>query len=133
MSMSSLSVLKLCTSYIVTIFIFLMFKGSPVLSFSFFTFIRSCFISLLLSASKMVSCAYLKLLVFLSPIFTLSPYESSSVSHMICLAYSLNKQGDNMHLCLTSLPVRNHPVSPYSALTVASCPHYRCCIRTVRC
>lgn len=108
--MFSLFMSKLCICSVVTIFIYLMFKYNPALAFSSFTFIRSCFKSLLLSAGKMVPSTYLKL-IFLSSIFTLPFTESSPVFQMICSANRLNKQGDKMYPCLS--PSYRKPLSLY--------------------
>ena len=98
-----------------------------------FYFYQNLFKSLLLSTSMMVSLAYLKLLIFLPPIFILLSFESSSVFHMMCSVYKLNKWEDKVHLCLTPLPVGNHSVSLYSILTVASWPQCRLHGRTIKC
>ena len=57
----------------VMIFVFLIFQCSLALALSSFTFIRSCFKSLLLSVSKVVSCVHLKLLTFCPPFLLLLP------------------------------------------------------------
>ena len=68
---------KLYISSVVMIFVFLMFKYSPAVTLYSFNLIRSYFKSLLLTISKMVSSAFLKLLIFLSPVFT--PPSSESI------------------------------------------------------
>ena len=62
----------------------------------FFTFIKRLFSPSSLSAIKMVSSAYLRLLIFLSEILILACASSSLAFLMMNSAYSLNKQGDNI-------------------------------------
>ena len=71
-----MAMLKLC---VVVTFVFFMAKCSPALALSSFTFIRSHFKSFLLSVSKMVSSAYLQLLIFLPPIFSPPSSEPSEL------------------------------------------------------
>jgi len=51
--------------------------------------------SSLLSAIRMVSFAYLRLLMFLLAIL-IPACDSSLIFHMMCSEYKLNKQGDNI-------------------------------------
>ena len=69
----------------------------PTVSLSSFTFIKRLFSSSLLSASKVVSSANLRLLIYLSAILTPACALSSPAFHMMCSAYKLNKH--------TSLPI----------------------------
>ena len=48
------------------------------------------------SALKVVSSAYLRLLIFLPAILTAAWASSSLAFHMICAVYRLNKQGDDI-------------------------------------
>ena len=97
-----------------------------------FTFIKRLFTSSSLSAIRVVSSAYLKLLIFLLAILTLA-YESSSPSfHMMYSTYKLNKQGDNMQPWYTPFPIGNQSVVPCLILTVASWWAYRSLRRQVR-
>ena len=68
----------------------------PVFSLSSFTFIRKLFSSSSLSAIKVVSSAYLRLLIFPPAILILACASSSLAFHMMYSAYKLNKQGDNI-------------------------------------
>ena len=54
------------------IFIFLMFSFKPTFSLSFFTFIKGLFSSSLLPAIRVVSSAYLRLLIFLQAVLNLT-------------------------------------------------------------
>ena len=65
---------------------------------SSFTFIRSLFSSSLLSAIRLVSSAYLRLLIFLLAILIPACASSSLAFHMIYSAYKLNKQDDRYNL-----------------------------------
>ena len=60
---------------------------------SSFTFIKRLFSSFLLSVVRMVSPAYLRLLIFLPAILIPACASSSPSWHMIYSAYKLNKQG----------------------------------------
>ena len=63
------------------------------------TFIKRLFTSSLLSAIKVISSSYLRLLIFL-PAILIPVYASSNLAfHMMYSAYKLNKQGDNIQDC----------------------------------
>ena len=74
------------------ILVFLMLSFKPTFSLSSFTFIKRLFSSSLLSAVRVVSSVYLRLLIFLPAILILACASSSLAFHMM----SLNKQGDNL-------------------------------------
>ena len=78
------------------IFIFGMWSFKPAFSFSYFTFIKRLFSSTLLSAMRVVSSAYLRLLVFLLAILSPACASCSLAFCMVYYAYKLNKQGDNI-------------------------------------
>ena len=69
----------------------------PTFSLSSSTFIKRLFSSSL-SAIRVVSSAYLRLLIFLPAILISSCASSSLAFHMIHSAYKLNQQGDNIQL-----------------------------------
>ena len=75
---------------------FWMLSFKPTFSLSSFTFIKGCFSSSLLSAIRVVSSAYLRLMVFLLEILTPTCDSSSLAFHMMYSTYKLNKQGDNI-------------------------------------
>ena len=76
------------------IFIFLMLNFKPAFSLS--SLIKRFFSSSSLFATRVVSFAYLRLLIFL-PTILIPACESSSLGfHMMYSAYKLNKQGDNI-------------------------------------
>ena len=96
------------------------------------TFIKRLFSSSSLSATRVVSSVYLRLLIFL-PASLIPVYASSSpVFFMMYSAYKLNKQGDNIQPWRTSFPIWNQSVVPCPVLTVASWPAYRFLKRQVR-
>ena len=65
------------------ILVFSLLSFKPAFSFSFFTFIRRLFCSSSLSAIRMVSSAYLRLLIFLLAILNATCDSSSPAFHMI--------------------------------------------------
>ena len=98
-------------------FFFLIFILKPALSLFSFTLIKRLFSSSSLSAIRVVSSAYLRLLMFLLPILILSCNISSPVFLMMCSAYRLNKQGDSRQPCHTPFLILNQSVVPYRVLT----------------
>ena len=84
-----------------------MLRFKPVFSLSSFILIKRLFSFSSLSATRVVSSAYLRLLMFLPPIL-IPAYNSSSWAFLImCSAYELNKQGDNRQPCRTPFPILN--------------------------
>ena len=74
------------------ILVFWMLRFKPTFSLSSFTFIKRLFSSFSLSAIRVVSSAYLRLLIFL-PAILIPAYSSSSLAlHMMYSAYKINKQ-----------------------------------------
>ena len=80
------------------------------------TYIKRLFSSSLLSAIRVVSFTYLRLLIFLPSIFIPACDSSSPEFFMVYFAYKLNKQGDNL------FPIWNQSILPCPVLTVASWP-----------
>ena len=104
------------------ILVFWMFIFKSAFSLSSFTFFKRLFNSSSLSAPRMVSSAYLRLLIFILAIL-IPAYASSSLAfHMMCFAYKLNKQSDNIQPWHTPFPIWNQSVVPCPVLTVVSCP-----------
>ena len=112
---------------------FWMLSFKPVFSLSSFTFIKRLFSSSLLSAVRVVSSAYLRLLIFLLAILIPACASSSPVFLTMYSAYKLNKQGDNIQLWRTPFPIWNQSVVPCLVFTVASWPAYRFLKRQVKC
>ena len=81
----------------VMILVFRMLSFKPTFSLSSFTFIKRLFSSSSLSAIRVVSSAYLRLLTFLLAILILACALSSPVFLVMYSAYKLNKQGENIH------------------------------------
>ena len=75
---------------------FWMLSFKPAFSLSSFILIKKLFSSSSLSAIRVVSSAYRKLLIFLTAILIPACASSSLAFHMMYSAYKLNKQGDNI-------------------------------------
>ena len=73
-----------------------------------------------LSATRVVSSAYLRLLVFLLAILIPACDSSSLAFHMMYSAYKLNKQGDNIQPSQTPFLIWKQPVVSCPVLTMAS-------------
>ena len=116
----------------VMIFVFCMLSFKPSVSLSTFTFINRLFSSSSLSAIRVVSSAYLRLLIFLPAILIPACVSSSPEFLVMYSAYKLNKQGDNIQPWHTLFPIWNQSVFPCPVLTVASWPAYRFLKRQVR-
>ena len=99
---------------------------------STFTFTKRLFSSSSLSAIRVASSAYLRLLIFLLAILIPACVYSSPAFLMMYSAYKLNKQGDGIQPWRTPFPIWNHFVVPCPVLTVASWPAYRFLKRQVR-
>ena len=111
--------------------VFWMLSFKPTFSLSSFTFIKRLFSSSL-SAIRVVSPAYLRLLIFL-PLILIPACASSIIVFLVKYsAYKLNKQGDNIQPWHTPFPIWNHSFVPCPVLTVASRPAYRFLKRQVR-
>ena len=111
---------------------FWMLSFKPAFSLFFFSLIKRFFSFSSLSAIRLVSSAYLRLLIFLSAILTPVCASSDLGFFMIYSAYKLNKQGDNIQPWRTPFPVWNQSIVPCLVLTVASWPAYRFLRRQVR-
>ena len=71
---------------------------------------QELFGSSLLSAIRVVSSAYLRLLIFLLANLIPACNSSNLAFHMMCSSYKLNKQGDNIKPCHMPFPVLNQSV-----------------------
>ena len=108
---------------------FLMLSSSHF-SLSSFTLIKRLFRSSSLPAIRVISSAYLRLLIFL-PTLLIPACDSSSLAFcMMYSAYKLNKQGDNIQPCCTPFPILNQSVIP--VLIDGSCLTYRFLRRQAR-
>ena len=99
---------------------FLTLSFKPSFSLSSFTFIKTLFSSSL-SAIRVVSSAYLRLLIFLLAILIPACASSSRAFRMAYSAYKLNKQGDNIQPRNTPFLIWNQSVVPCPVL--CSCEH----------
>ena len=114
------------------ILVFWMLSFKPVFKLSSFSSIKRLFSSSSLSAVRVVSSAYLRLLIYL-PTILIPTYASSNAAFFIIFsAYNLNKQGDNIQPWCTPFPIWNESVVPCLVLTVVSWPPYRFLSRQVR-
>ena len=102
------------------IFVFWMLSFKPTFSLSTFTFIKRLFSSSSLYAIRVVSSAYLRLLIFLPAILIPACASSSPAFLKMYSAYKLNKQRDNIQPWHTPFPIWNQSVVPCPVLTVAS-------------
>ena len=91
------------------------------------TFIKRLFSSSSLSAIRVVSSAYLRLLIFLPAVLIPACGSSCLACHMMYSAYMspLNKQGENIQPWCTPLPIWNQSIDPCPVLTVASWPAHK--------
>ena len=110
--------------------VFWMLSFKPTFSLSSFTFIKKLLSFSSLSAIRMVSSVYLRLLIFF-PAILISTCTSSSLAFHT--AYKLNKQGDNIQSWLTTFLIWKQSVVPFLVLIVASWPAYRFLRRQVKC
>ena len=94
------------------ILVFWMLSFNPAFSLSFFTLIKRLFSSSSLSAVRVVSPAYLRLLIFLPAILISACDSSSPAGHIMFSAYKLNKQGENIQPYHTPFPILNQSVVP---------------------
>ena len=107
------------------IFIFWMLSFKPTFLLFSFTFIKRLFSFSSLSAIRVVSSAYLKLLLYLLANLILAWASSRPAFCLMYSAYKLNRQGDNIQPWRTPFPIWNQFVVPCLVLTVASWPAYR--------
>ena len=79
------------------IFIFWILSFEPAFSLSSLTFTKKIFTSSSFSAIKMISSAYLRLLILFMGILMQACASSGPAFHTMYFAYKLNKQGDSIH------------------------------------
>ena len=99
---------------------FLIFSLKLVLSLSSFTLIKRTFRSSSLYAIKVVSSAYLRLLIFLPPILIPAYNSSIPAFQMMCSAHRLNKQGGSRQPYHTPFSILNQSFVLYRILTLSS-------------
>ena len=82
----------------------------PAFSLSCFIFIKRFLNASLLSALRVVSSAYLRLLICLPAVLIPACASSSPAFCMMYPAYKLNKQGDNIQPSHTPFQILNQPI-----------------------
>ena len=113
------------------ILFFWMLSFTPTFSLFSFTFTQRLFSSAL-SAMRVVSSAYLRLLIILPAILIPACASSSPAFLVMYSAYKLNKHGDNIQPSCTAFPIWNQFIVLCPVLTVASWPAYRFLRKQVR-
>ena len=102
------------------ILVFGMLTFKPAFPPSSFTLTKRPFSSSLLSAIRVVSSTYLRLLTFFLAILIPACDSYNPAFHMMCSACKLNKQGDNIQPWHIPFPVLNRSVVSCLVSTVAS-------------
>ena len=102
-----------------------MLSFKPAFSLSYFTLIERLFNSSSLSAVRVVSSTYLRLLMFVLAVLIPACASSSPAFRMMYSAYKLNNQGDDIQHWCTPYLIWNQSVVPCPVLTVASWPAHR--------
>ena len=96
----------------------------PTFSLSSFTFIKRLFSSSSLSAIRVVSSPYRRLLIFLPAIWIPACASSSPVFLLMYSTYKLNKQGDNIQPRRIPFPIWNQ--------SVVLCPFLTCFLTCIQ-
>ena len=109
------------------ILVFWMFSFKPAFSLSSFTLIKRVLSSSSLSAIRLLSSTYLRLLIFLPAVLILACDSSSLAFHIM---YSANRM-TIYSLVITPFPIWNLSVVPCPVLTIASWSAYRFLSRQV--
>ena len=107
-----------------TIFIFLMLSFKPAFTLLFHLH-QEAFSSSSLCAIKVVSSAYLRLLILLPTILIPACESYSPAFHMMYSEYKLSKHSDNIQPWHTHFPTLNQSIVPCLVLMIASCPACR--------
>ena len=97
------------------ILVFWMLSFKPTFSLS--SLIKRLFSSSSLLPLRVVSSAYLRLLIFLPEILIPTSASSSQAFLTMYSSYKLNKQGDNIQPWCTPFPIWNQSVVPCPVLT----------------
>ena len=104
------------------IFVFWILSFKPAFSLFSFTFIKRLFSSSLLSAIRVISSAYLGLLIILPAVLIPACASSSPAFHMMFSAYKLNKQGDDIQPWYTPFP----NFEPVCSMFISNCCSLTC-------
>ena len=114
------------------ILVFWMLSFIPAFPLSSFTLIKRLFSSSSFSAIRVISSAYLRLMIFLPAILIPACASSSLAFCVMYSAHKLNKQGNNIQPWHTPFPILNQSVVSCVVLIVASWPACRFLRRQVR-
>ena len=114
------------------ILVFWILSFKPAFFTLLFHFYQEVLQFLFAFCQRMVSSAYLRLLIFLPAVLIPACASSSLAFCMMYSAYRLNKQVDNIQPWHTPFPIWNQSVVPCLFLTVASWPAYRFLRKQVR-
>ena len=114
------------------ILVFWMLSFKSVFSLSSLTFIKRFYSPSSLSAIRVVSSAYLRLLVEIPTILIPVCASFSQAFHKMYSTNKLNTQGDIVQPWRTTFPIWNQSIVQCPDLTVASWPAYRFLKRQVR-
>ena len=114
------------------IFIFWMLSFKTAFSLTSFTLIKRLFSSSLFSPIRVISSAYVRLLIFLLTILIPICDSSSPAFCVMYSAYKLNMQGDSMQPWHIPFLILNQSIVLCLVLTVVSWPAYRFLRREVR-
>ena len=98
-----------------------MLNFKSAFSFFSFTFIKRLFSLSSLSAIRVVSLAYLRLLIFLPAIWIPTCDLSSQAFLKMKSVYKLNKQGDSIQPWHTAFPIWNQPIVPCTNCCFLTC------------
>ena len=106
------------------------FKLASLLSS--FTLIKRLLSLSLLSAIRVVSFLYLRVLIFLLALLIPACDSSSPAFYRLFSVWKLNKQSDSIEPCHAPFSIWNQSAAPCLVLTVTSWPAYRFLRRQVR-
>ena len=101
------------------ILVFWMLSFKPAFSLFSYAFIKRLFSSYSLIAIRVVSSAYLRLLIFLLAILIPACDSTSSLLSMMYSVYELNKQGDNIQPWWTLFSILNQSIFPCPVLLLS--------------
>ena len=99
---------------------FWMLSFKPAFSLSSFTLIKRLFRSSSVSAIRVISSVYLRLLIFLLAILIQACDLFNPEFYIMFTVCKLNKQGDNIQPWGTLFPILNQSIFPCPVLTVSS-------------
>ena len=111
---------------------FLMWSSKLASLLSSFTLIKRLLSLSLLSAIRVVSFPYLRVLIFLLELLIPACDSSSPAFYRLFSVWKLNKQSDSTEPCHVPLSIWSQSAAPCLVLTVTSWPAYRFLRRQVR-